>query len=58
MSDGTDQITVECPHCGHKFKTHSVGDIAGCEKCRERFQRFTHIVQSDTDTDHPDGGDP
>lgn len=45
---GVDQITVECPHCGHQFKTHDVGDVAGCEDCRETFSRFTNIV-SDSD---------
>ena len=47
-TDDTEQITVECPHCGHRFETHDVGDLAGCEECRQTFPRFTNIVQSDT----------
>lgn len=59
-ADGTEQITVECPHCGHRFETHDVGDIAGCEECRETFSRFKNIVDgrsADTEMSHNDGNE-
>lgn len=35
-----DRMDVECPHCGHEFETHAVGDIAACPECDETFPRF------------------
>ncbi len=37
-------MTVECPHCGEQFETHTVGDLVACESCDETFARFVHEV--------------